>query len=485
MVKPKLPLAEYRRVSRVGDREEDRLRSPQQQRDAIARWAEAEDIAVEQFEAELDESGSKAKRPFLDAIIGRVKAGEVGGLIVHRLNRLSRMSPKDRVLMFEEIENAGGVILSASENIDPSTPEGRFAREVFLAAARMEWEKYRDGFETSKAGSIAAGIPVCKKPALGLRQRPDRRLEHDPVTGPIVRELFERRAACEGPASLRLFLEAHGLAMSRQAIGELLRNRIYLGEISYGGRYVNPKALTPLVDLATWQAAQGPKAGGLSRPRSPDAPYLLSGILRCNACRYAMQGTTSHGMRIYRCTKDHRAGRCPEPAYIRAEWIEPVAVEAFWALTDDLTADPVQDDHGALRGLREALERAEGRLAQLEDPSAQDSLGDRYLTVFAQRREERDDAARQLGAAEASQNRAKPSNIHPVTLRGEWERMTTGDRRELMAMKIDVIALRRDRSFVVYPAGLGPEHPRRGTIDRPTEIRGFPNPPRGVRVGSL
>jgi Recombinase zinc beta ribbon domain len=275
------------------------------------------------------------------------------------------------------------------------------------------------------------------------------------------------------------------MPMSRQAIGELIRNRIYLGEISYGGRYVNPTALTPLVDLATWQAAQGPKAGGLSRPRSPDSPYLLSGILRCHACRYAMQGTVTRGNRIYRCTRDHRGGVCPAPAYTRAEPVERAAIEAFWALTDDLTADPVQDDHGALQELREALARADARLEQLRDPAAQDALGDQYLTVFAQRREERDEAARKVGAAEALQRRApRVPDIDPVTLRAEWERMSVRDRRELMSLQIDVIALRRDRSFVVYPAGLGPVHPRQG-IAEALELGPFPDPPPGVRVGSL
>src|SRR4051812_16412531 len=114
MVKPSKPLAAYMRVSRVGDRD-DKLRSPDFQRDAIARYANAEGFAVEWFDPELDVSGSKAKRPVLDAIIARVKAGELGGVVVAKLDRLSRMRPRDRVLLFEEIEDAGGVVLSAGE----------------------------------------------------------------------------------------------------------------------------------------------------------------------------------------------------------------------------------------------------------------------------------------------------------------------------------------------------------------------------------
>ena len=54
MVKPSKPLAEYRRVSRKGEREDDRFRSPDFQREAIAGFAKAERLALVQFPAEID-----------------------------------------------------------------------------------------------------------------------------------------------------------------------------------------------------------------------------------------------------------------------------------------------------------------------------------------------------------------------------------------------------------------------------------------------
>jgi site-specific DNA recombinase len=481
MVKPNKPLATYIRVSRVGDRGE-KLRSPDFQRAAIERYATAEGLELRAFDPELDVSGSNAKRPVLDAIIAAVQSGELGGLVVSKLDRLSRLRPRNRVELFETIEDAGGVVLSASEQLDPATPEGRFTRDLFLGVARMQWEKYREGYETAKAGAIAAGIPVCSQPAVGLRQRKDRRLEADPDKGPIVREVFERRAQGEGPSALRAFLAEHGMPMSKTAVYDLIANRVYLGEISYGSppRYVNLEAFEPLVDVATWHAAQGPKGGRLAPARSPRTPFLLSGILRCSSCRYATQGTTNRGVRIYRCTRDHRSGQCPDPVYVHAADIEPAAVEAFWRLQDDLVAEPVADDHGALHELREALEQAERRLLQLEGAEAQNALGDRYLRVFSQRVTERDHAARDLGQAQAARA-TRPTRLYPVALRDEWERMTTTDRRELMSIAVDVIALRRGRSFVVYPAGLGPDRPRQGVATQPA-LGPFPDPPRGIRV---
>src|SRR5215207_3581213 len=157
MAPPKKPLAGYIRVSRVGRRDADELRSPDFQREAIDRYAAAAGFTVQMFEAEIDVSGSKRSRKILDGIIAAVQSGDLGGLVVAKLDRLSRLPAKDRALLFEEIESAGGVILSASEQLDPSTPEGRFSRNVFLEVARMQWEKYREGFERAKENAIADG----------------------------------------------------------------------------------------------------------------------------------------------------------------------------------------------------------------------------------------------------------------------------------------------------------------------------------------
>ena len=80
----------------------------------------------------------------------------------------------------------------------------------------MQWEKYSEGFDAAKAGAIEHGIPVATRPAVGYRQREaapadgrkDRRLEHDPVAAPVVRQVFERRAGGAGPVELGELLEA-------------------------------------------------------------------------------------------------------------------------------------------------------------------------------------------------------------------------------------------------------------------------------------
>jgi hypothetical protein len=53
------------------------------------------------------------------------------------------------------------------------------------------------------------------RPAVGFRQRDDRRLELDPDAAPVVREGFERRAAGAGPTELAELLQGAGIPTSQ------------------------------------------------------------------------------------------------------------------------------------------------------------------------------------------------------------------------------------------------------------------------------
>jgi DNA invertase Pin-like site-specific DNA recombinase len=486
------PLAGYPRVSRQGPREDDRFRSPDFQCELIRRCAETEGAPLRMFPAEIDVSGSKPERKILDEIIGLIEAGVLGGIIVAKLDRLSRLKPRDRIELFDRIESAGGVVLSASEQLDPSTPEGRFARDVFLGVARMQWEKYEQGWEKAKANAIELGIPVNSRPAVGYRARADRRLEPDPRTAPVVREVFERRAQGDGPQALGDFLKRSHVKTSqgsrdwtKEAVYNLLRNRVYLGELAYGRdvdpetgkrrpRYLNPTAHEPIVDLALWSAAQGPKAK-LSKPRSPSAAWLLSGVLRCCGCGYSMQGTTtSRGKRIYRCKRTHAGGVCPQPVRIDADLIEAEVLAAFWQNREAFEARGTRerpDDRNLLK-LQAALVKSQKRFEQWTSPAVQDEIGDtpEWAKGLRERREARDTDAKALGYAQAQvKHKADDELPSLATLREDWDDMTTEAQRELLARVFDLVGVTVEHLIVAFESGTGPS-------DLPT--RGFRSEPR-------
>ena len=145
--------AAYMRVSRVMGREGASYMSPDQQREAIERWAGYRDadveIADEDWILEEDRSGGTQDRPKLQAIIERIERHELDGLICAKLNRFAR-SVISAKLDVERILAAEGSIGFVAEDIDPTTRNGRFVLTMFLAIAELELDGIKDGWAEVK-----------------------------------------------------------------------------------------------------------------------------------------------------------------------------------------------------------------------------------------------------------------------------------------------------------------------------------------------
>src|SRR5262245_21839752 len=184
--------AGFGRVSAVGDRG-DKLRSPELQTAAMEAFAAAEGYELDEVVIELNSKGNKTDESAgLERLVQRVERGELDGIIVPKLDRLSRLKARQRAELVERIGDER--LKSATESNDVSTPEGRFVRELFFSLARMEWEQKRDGFEKAKDNAIAAGVVVSRRAAFGLAFDADHRYVPGPERDVVV-ELFELRAA--------------------------------------------------------------------------------------------------------------------------------------------------------------------------------------------------------------------------------------------------------------------------------------------------
>jgi site-specific DNA recombinase len=491
MTKPKLPVDIYTRVSRKGSREH--LTSPQDQEKEARRFAQAHGLKVGEVLHDADKSGGTLARPALQEALRRIRDRESGGIVVAYLSRASR-DTRQGLSLLDEITRAGGVLF-APNLPDYTTADGRMTTTIQLAIDAGYRERKTEELERAKENAIANGIPIQNRAQVGYRPRSkrDRRLKPDPRVAPIVREAFERRAAGEGPAALCRFLDSkkvrtsQGGRWTKPAVYTLLSSRAYLGELSYGldRRYVNPTAHEPIVDLALWQAAQHPNGRRLAPARSVASEFLLTGVARCAGCGYCLQATTSsHGHRIYRCTRTHAGGTCSSPVRVRAEGVEEAVAAAFWQLTDDLEAEGQTDDSGELAQLEKDLARAERALTEWTSSDVQEAIGDlaEYAAGLRERRVRRDTLAEQVGRLRADEPRKLPD---AQTLRKAWERMNPQERRELIGLRFDCLALSRDGSIVVYPAGTAPDRlPRRGFTRAPT-LAPFPDPPSGARVLAL
>lgn len=383
---------------------------------------------VEMFPPELDVSGGRSSRPVLEQILSRIEVGEFDGVIVSQIDRLSRMEMTTALSVIERIEEAGGAVVAVAENVDPTTPEGRMARNMFLSLAAMERERHAVQIAGAKERAVRLGIwPMSRIPP-GYIKGKDRKL----IPGPDrdrVRRAFEARAAGKSWREIGQILEV-GPTTARRIIA----NRIYLGEITVGDWH-NPTAHPPIIDRQLFESAQIEHP--YSAPRG-DGVHLLRGLIRCGGCQRTMLYSETH----YRCL-----GRipCSTRARIRVDRIDAIAerlvlewIGDTFARSSKMEAEPLQD-----------LERAEAELRAFQ--KATQAIGDEEL--FLEGLRERADAVREA-RNRISQVRV---NLPPTFVPEKWSDLDLDGKRHLLASFIGVVWIWSADRFRFVAAGFEPD----------------------------
>jgi DNA invertase Pin-like site-specific DNA recombinase len=476
----------YVRVSRVAGRTGDAFISPGEQKERVRAWAKSQGHSIAKWHEDLDQPGSKADRPGLNAAMKRVEDGSTGGLVVARLDRFGR-SVQDSANLLARIRAADGVLCTVAEGIDTSGYMGKFLADLFAALGELELARIRENWSVARKSAVARGIHVSGKVPTGYLRNEARVLEPDRRTAPTIHELFRRRAAEQSWTQLARFLEERDVITPWEnevwtvaSVATIIRNRVYLGE-ARSGKIVNAEAHEPIVTLAEWNAAN--KARGVHPGRSGRSTGLLSGVLRCAGCSYAMKpsmGKTRHGKPFleYRCKPDKAAGRCPAPAAVKSTVIEPLVIERLFKFAKRATAR-THEDQGGENDLDVAIAEAEAeRDATLDERLAQ-ALGgpqsEAYLRTV-ESRQARVDALLEERSERDSER--QPAELK-ADLESVWADLTLEDRRRLLHSVFDSVFVwrtsdsGRNGKFPIaertrlFLAGEGPPVPvrgRRGTI---------------------
>ena len=119
------------------------------------------------FKEFIDEgvSGSKDKRPMLDAMMNDAKKKRFDTVLVWRFDRFAR-STKHLVTALEEFKHLGIDFISYQENIDTSSPIGKAVFTIISAMAELETnilkERVRAGLPNAKAKGKTLGRPPAR-----------------------------------------------------------------------------------------------------------------------------------------------------------------------------------------------------------------------------------------------------------------------------------------------------------------------------------
>jgi hypothetical protein len=223
-------------------------------------------------------------------------------------------------------------------------------------------------------------------------------------------------------------------------LAKLVGNRVYLGE-ARSGEFTNPGAHKALIDEDTFRLAQAAKV----RPTNGFGGALLSGLLRCQGCRYvlkadSMRDRKGEKRRLYRCRGTRSGGKCSAPASVLGSVVEPWVVEKFFDGLGDVLAEAVRSS-GDLRDLEERVALASAELTAYRDSAAVDVLGaDSFNEGLQGRANGLRDAQEALDEARDAAGVVDLPDA--ATLREVWGELEVADRRQLLHRGVDAIFLR-------------------------------------------
>jgi DNA invertase Pin-like site-specific DNA recombinase len=447
----------YIRVSRQGGREGESFISPEVQRKKIADWAALHEVEVVAWWEEIDQSGAKLERPLFQGALARCERGETGGIIVARLDRFAR-SAVDALESIKRLNEVGARLVSVEDNLDGSTPMGRFAIGILTLIAELELERIKENWSAAVSSAVGRGVHISARPPTGYGRDKQKRLVREEPAASAVVEVFRRRALGASWTDLAAFLEEQQVYppsgntyWSKMGVTGLVKNPVYLGQ-ARSGKVVKENAHEAIVTRAEFDAAQGVgKSLFTQHDGSLAGQAMLGGLIRCAGCGHTLKITgntdkkTGERYPIYYCVGRYASGPCPNRATARASLVDDYVEERVLSALQregGLLAEAVAA-LGQVEAAAREVDEAEHELDLfVNNPKLLGLLGEQKFVEGVQVRQAALDQARQTFAQARSQS-ALAEELGDGDLLAAWPTLTSQEKRRLMQGLLDRVILTR------------------------------------------
>lgn len=452
-------------------KEREGMTSPEMQRTAIQNCADANGVEIVDWVEGIDESGSDRKSawwPRLDESIARMEAGEYEVILVWRFSRVGRQRLRWAIAL-DRVDTLGGAILSATEPIESATASGRFARGMLGELNAYQSELIGEQWKETHERRRRAGLPHGGHQRFGYLLV-EGRFEPDPITGPILAEIYRRAIRGDGSGRITRWLNEAGV-LTTAGLPWLSTNLFQMLDGGFGAGLIvhrpgwknkrlpkeqwkfYPGAHEGVIGADEWAAYWSRRLERSEPSRTIEARHLLTGLIYCADCG----GRMHYSHHRYVCTAAARSkGLGRTVVTISADIAETAVGNWVMTLADDtdaLLAARVATTRKRVRSVNDAeaidrrVARIDERMANLTIQALEKTIPDAaYQATIRKLDAERASlTSRQKSLEIVNAQREADVREVAVTLSGAWRALETHARRQALLKVAAAVLIRPGR----------------------------------------
>lgn len=294
-------------------------------------------------------SGTNTNRPAFRKMLAEVKAGKIKGIIVYKLDRISR-SLSDFARLTEVLERQKVKLISYTEHLDTESPTGRMLIQLLIMFAEMEQKTISGRIRDNYMARAEKMLPLGGKVPYGYKKD----WSENNGDSSRIRDLF-----CEIISGKSLDAAGRSIIGKRftgTQAGRIIRNPVYVraneevlrfllisgvkmlgSEKDYktgrgihmirscGNLYIAPGKHLGIIEPEIWLTAQE-----LLRSRSPSSnagsgnKSWIAGLMQCEKCGSScyIRGNGKGRPYVYIVCRGRRQGICDGFKALRLEPVE-------------------------------------------------------------------------------------------------------------------------------------------------------------------
>lgn len=325
--------------ARVSTDEQLKGYSIEVQTEKLIQYAEFHDITDYEIFKDEGHSAKSLNRPAIKDLMKRLEKGEFQGIVVHKLDRLTRRV-RDLQDIVDFIDTHNLQLISLNENLDSKTANGRFHLNILGSAAQWEREAIQERVclgikQAALSGKIVGTVPFG--------------YHYDATTGKVsineseakvVKIVFNMYAKGYGSNSISKYIyetyPKEFMNFGNTQILRMIKRRSYIGEYKTrfkdGTTHTRTDTFPPIIDIELFNKVQDMiERRKIISPRERSTRRIFTGYLTCGFCGRSICGSASGssakaGTLSYRCSQKYTRIKCQCANFVEDE-LEKLFVE--------------------------------------------------------------------------------------------------------------------------------------------------------------